>query len=107
MIMQRPTTGHFVARNTFLALLAMLGILSFDAAHVFHHLQDDQAPLSHDVDSHGWWDGILFHTGTIVEPVFLIPIPAHRVVARILFDLPDQTHATPLLVFDSRAPPAA
>ena len=103
----RPTISRFFAGNTFLAVLALWGFVTFDAAHIIHHLHDDDAPLSNEVGSHSWWDGILFHTGTVPEPLFTASVPNNPFVERLHAEAPESGHGTPLLVRESRAPPVA
>jgi len=81
-------------------------LVAFDAAHVVHHLSDDEVPFAHDVGSHAWWDGVLFHTGTIAEAVFVVRMPARPLIASLEIDRPMCVDGIPLLVPDSRAPPS-
>ncbi len=106
-MMRRPAFRRCCARNTFLALLALWGLLAFDAEHIVFHLRGDDVLDAHDAGSHSGWDGVRFHTGTLAEAVFVVPPPPRPRVARLNADRPLRIDGIPLLVPDSRAPPAA
>lgn len=104
--LRQPQTSSRNRFALFLALLAIVGQLGFEPAHIRHHLQDGACETTSTSTHDECADCAIFHSGVASPPALeigLVP-PSIALTFVILTALPEETLLP--IVCNSRAPPS-